>query len=233
MKLLRVGTPPVAGSAAFTLIEMLVVIGIIGLLAALIVGGTHYASSKSKESNVRAELHQLIAAIEAYHARFNQYPPDNVVSRAPLIVNPVTNSLYYELTGVIVEDDPRKAGGTFRSPNRSQRFASALTQRYFGVDGIQNADPDPKQVKNFLPQLKTAQSRAINSLPGDQPQTELQVLVVPVPWPLTRADQPTRIRGLNPWRYVSTQPTNNPATYDLWAEYLDGKDLKIIGNWSK
>jgi hypothetical protein len=57
--------------------------------------------------------------------------------------------------------------------------------------------------------------------------------VVPVPWPLTRADQPTRIRGLNPWRYVSTQPTNNPATYDLWAEYLDGKDLKIIGNWSK
>src|SRR5438034_1053463 len=93
------------GRPAFTLIELLVVIAIIGLLAGLVVGGTRYAGSKMKENRVRAELNALVTAIEAYHAKFNQYPPDNVAMKSPfVIVNPVTNSLYYELTGVIVED---------------------------------------------------------------------------------------------------------------------------------
>src|ERR1043166_7111253 len=91
-------------SAAFTLIELLVVIAIIGLLAGLIVGGTKYAGTQMKVSRIRAELQALEVAIEAYHAKFNHYPPDNVVSRSPvIIVNPVTNSLYYELTGVIAQ----------------------------------------------------------------------------------------------------------------------------------
>src|SRR5205823_6066973 len=101
-----------APGSAFTLIELLVVIGIIALLAGLAVGGSKYASTKMKESRIRAELHALVTAIEAYHAEFNQYPPDNVVRRDPILVNPVTNALYYELTGVIVDD----AKGTYHSP---------------------------------------------------------------------------------------------------------------------
>src|SRR6266699_2191602 len=73
--------------AAFTLIELLVVIAIIGLLAGLIVGGTKYAGTQMKVSRIRAELHALEVAIEAYHAKFNHYPPDNVANRSPLIVN--------------------------------------------------------------------------------------------------------------------------------------------------
>ncbi len=62
----------------------------------------------------------------------------------------------------------------------------------------------------------------------------MDVLVVPVPWPLNRtADQPTTVPGLNPWRYVSTQPTNNPASFDLWAEYVEGGKVKVICNWSE
>src|SRR5439155_1461983 len=96
-----------APRSAFTLIELLVVIGIIGLLAGLIVGLTSYTARKTKESRVRAELNQIATAIEAYKARFAHYPPDNVVSRNPfLVVNPVTNSLFYELTEVLVVSVP-------------------------------------------------------------------------------------------------------------------------------
>ena len=220
-----------APRSAFTLIELLVVIGIIGLLAGLIVGLTSYTARKTKESRVRAELNQIATAIEAYKARFAHYPPDNVVSRNPfLVVNPVTNSLFYELTGVLVEED-RRGGGTFRSPNRSQKFGAGMTQKYFGLDGIENAGTGAKDIKPFI-QLKSTQRAVIN--PKSAPEPELEVLVVSVPWPLTRkGDQPSPVPGLNPWRYVSTQPTNNPATFDLWAEYVEGGKVKIICNWSK
>jgi hypothetical protein len=38
-------------------------------------------------------------------------------------------------------------------------------------------------------------------------------------------------RLANPWRYVSTKPTNNVAAYDLWAEAFIGKKRTTIGNW--
>ena len=218
-------------ATAFTLIELLVVIGIIALLAALVVGGTKYTGTKMKENRIRTELKALATAIEAYHAKYNHYPPDNVVVRTPpvIIVNPVTNSLYYELTGVIVEDRP--TGGTFRSPNRSEKFGSFTLQQYFGVDGIENAGTTAKEVKPFI-SLKSGQYAAIKA--ASPIEAELDVLVVPVPWPLNRtADQPTSVPGLNPWRYVSTQPTNNPASFDLWAEYVDGAKVKVICNWSE
>ena len=228
----KAGLTAMRGRPAFTLIELLVVIAIIGLLAGLVVGGTRYAGSKMKENRVRAELNALVTAIEAYHAKFNQYPPDNVATKSPfVIVNPVTNSLYYELTGVIVEDS-KGGGGTFRSPNRTQKFNSALVQKYFGVDGILNAGTDPKEIKNFLPGLKADQHKVVN--PTAAPEAEIEVLVVHVPWPPNGPPPPTPVPGLNPWRYVGPgHATNNPDGFDLWAEYPDRGEVRIIGNWNK
>ena len=83
----KASLPAMRGRPAFTLIELLVVIAIIGLLAGLVVGGTRYAGSKMKENRVRAELNALVTAIEAYHAKFNQYPPDNVATKSPTPVD--------------------------------------------------------------------------------------------------------------------------------------------------
>jgi hypothetical protein len=37
----------------------------------------------------------------------------------------------------------------------------------------------------------------------------------------------------NPWRYNSTNPTNNPGRYDLWLDIIiDGKTNRFC-NWEK
>jgi hypothetical protein len=49
---------------------------------------------------------------------------------------------------------------------------------------------------------------------------------------LPAADHPIPTNpGLNPWRYVSTNPTNNPNSFDLWAEIIVKGERRIIGNW--
>ena len=55
-------------------------------------------------------------------------------------------------------------------------------------------------------------------------------------WPLNIpvAQHPVPLnKGLNPWRYVSSNPTNNPGSFDLWAEIVVKGQKKIIGNWKQ
>src|SRR5437016_7462881 len=121
-----------AHRSGFTLIELLVVIGIIALLAGLVVGLTAHSARKMRESRIRGELEHIATAIEAYHAQFNQYPPDNVVSKDPLVVNPVTNSLYYELTGVVVDD----RGNRIRTHNRMKWIGASKIRSIFNADDV-------------------------------------------------------------------------------------------------
>jgi len=210
-------------SIGFTLIELLVVISIIAVLAGLSVGVASYAKRKRDESIIRAELYKLATAIDAYYAAFGQYPPDNVVSKSPLVVNPAINQLYYELSGTIVDNNAR----TFRVEDGSAALPLADVQSTFNVDGFVNSKPDPKDLRR-LPIRFNAKHHATLT-------NSVEVLVVPVAWPLglPSLDWPTPVRGLNPWRYVSSSPTNNPTSYDLWADYVDGKKIKTICNWTK
>ncbi|MEO8498536.1 MAG: prepilin-type N-terminal cleavage/methylation domain-containing protein, partial [Planctomycetota bacterium] len=60
----------------FTLVEMLVVIAIIGILAAILVPTLGAAIRRAKIGAVAMEVNQLSQAIEAYKLEFNDYPPD-------------------------------------------------------------------------------------------------------------------------------------------------------------
>ncbi|MCB9873931.1 MAG: type II secretion system protein [Planctomycetaceae bacterium] len=60
----------------FTLVEMLVVIAIIGVLAAILVPALASAIRKSKVGAVAMELNQLSQAMEAFKLEFSDYPPD-------------------------------------------------------------------------------------------------------------------------------------------------------------
>lgn len=227
---------PVGGLQAFTLIELLVVILIMSIVASLVVGLSSVASRKSKESRIRTELNQLITALENYKARYGFYPPDNAIgSGASLTVNPVTNQLFYELTGTSYEPTSGKREFT----SRNAKISASAIQSFFHRDGFVNMtlvppDPDgPKNAKNFLPNLKASQVRRISDADN------VEVLAVPVDWPPNHPEPPlkgigdTVVRRINPWRYVSTSPTNNSTAFDLWAEFVLGGKIIRISNWER
>lgn len=58
----------------FTLIEILVVIGIIGLLAVFLVPNLFWARDRAKEAAVKTVMHSVQLAVEAYSMENNTYP---------------------------------------------------------------------------------------------------------------------------------------------------------------
>jgi prepilin-type N-terminal cleavage/methylation domain-containing protein len=215
-------------AVAFTLIEMLTVIAVIGLLAALVSGLAGRGGRSSRQNRIRAELNLLVTAIENYKADFGHYPPDHLLQQRnpnnpnePL-VNSVTNQLFYELTGVIVDNRNRQ----FYTTERTNPIPSATVKNFFNADGFVNASADPRKAPRAYFQPRASQYAQISTAP------DVEVLVVPVKWPLNWANQPTGQKGVNPWHYVSTRPTNNVNSFDLWAEWVEGKRIKMLSNWN-
>jgi prepilin-type N-terminal cleavage/methylation domain-containing protein len=206
--------PGSRSSNAFTLIELLVVIGIIGLLAGMVVALAPLAVTKPKIRKAQAELNQLITVIEAYKAKKGYYPPDNQLNPN----NPVINQLYYELVGTT------NNGIVFGTLSGKDSIQPAVLQAQFGVSGFNNSTKAAKgsddfDVRNFHQGLKDGvQTRVI--APG------IKVLVAPV-------EGPGKNQQTNTWRYVSSNPTNNPGSFDLWADIFVGGKTNRISNWSK
>ena len=58
----------------FTLVEMLVVLAIIGVLAAILVPTNGVAVRTVRQGAIRTEMKQMEVAIENYKTQFNSYP---------------------------------------------------------------------------------------------------------------------------------------------------------------
>src|SRR5438067_8339679 len=61
---------------AFTLIELLIVVAIIAILAAIAVPNFLEAQTRAKVSRAKADLRTVATALEAYNVDTNKYPPD-------------------------------------------------------------------------------------------------------------------------------------------------------------
>lgn len=208
---------PFGRPRGFTLIELLVVISIIALLATLAVGVGPYVSKKMKLNRVEGEMAQLEAAIESYKSDFGNYPPDHVINRNPTIVNARNNPLFYELTGTIYNPQENRFYVPADNDNNTGLSPDEIKQ-WFGRGGFVNSvdEGSEQRAGNYLPNLNTSQYAEVNQNP------DIELLVINIPGPNGRP---------NPWRYVSTQPTNNPATFDLWAEVVIGGETNVVGNW--
>jgi prepilin-type N-terminal cleavage/methylation domain-containing protein len=215
---------------AFTLIELLVVIAIMAVLAALIIPITGAVTRHKLRNRTRAELKSIESAIEDYKTKRGYYPPDNPNSALFL------NQLYYELSGTSVSNGVY----TTLDGNASVTAVQLQPGGAFGlksqVNGIMNTTKgggdEGMAAQKYLRDLKPAQVATMVS--------GIKILVgsvgwEPNPWqpippgPPIGAEKP----GVNPFRYVSTNPTYNPKSFDLWIDILVQGRTNRVCNWSE
>jgi type II secretion system protein G len=67
--------------SAFTLIELLIVVAIIGILAAIAVPNFINAQIRSKVARVEADFRTLATALESYHISFGNYPVAHLIDQ--------------------------------------------------------------------------------------------------------------------------------------------------------
>jgi type II secretory pathway pseudopilin PulG len=76
MSAYRTGRMPVFRTAAFTIVELLIVMAIILVLAGLILATSSYVQKKGARSRAEAEIAAISAALENYKADNGIYPSD-------------------------------------------------------------------------------------------------------------------------------------------------------------
>ena len=131
---------------------------------------------------------------------------------------------------------------------QGQDLSGANVSQAFGVGGFMNCGKsgggeDASVAKDFLPDLKQRQIGVVtNSAGGGGNAVGVTVLITAVGGPDTTY-KPLGVQDKNPWRYISSNPTNNPGSYDLWVLLSIGATtnlnthtygpLYLICNWSK
>ncbi len=220
-----VGRPPSlrsygAARRAFTLVEMLVVIAVIATLAAMIFPAFGALKRKATIQKAQTELKLVASAITDYKHQYGHYPPDNPW-------NPITNGLYFELLGTV--QTGVNPNFIFETKNGDAKIPAASVSGTFGQGGFVNCtkgggDDNAQAAKKFLVELKPAQYGEI--APG------IRLLACSVKWPDNNSSPILTSPGLNPWRYVSSNPTNNSGEFDLWVDILVGNQTNRISNWS-
>jgi prepilin-type N-terminal cleavage/methylation domain-containing protein len=203
---------------AFTLIELLTVIAVIAILAALLFPAAAAFKKSAAIKKARTELLQVALAIESYKGNLNHYPPDNPG-------NPAVNQLYFELLGTTNFDSGIYLTDAGQGMTNPAGFFGPQVTGFVNIS--RGGDDEAQHSKNCLPGLKPSQYLEITN--GSGGTATLLGTSTKGPFMLFDSNQ----NSINPLRYVSTGPTNNPASYDLWVDVILGGKTYRISNWSE
>jgi prepilin-type N-terminal cleavage/methylation domain-containing protein len=88
---------------AFTYIELLIVVSVISVLAAITVPNFLMAQVRAKVARARADMATIVIALEAYHAETRAYPPNHAWMDEILVVAELPGR-DLPMTGTILED---------------------------------------------------------------------------------------------------------------------------------
>ncbi|MGH8017731.1 MAG: type II secretion system protein [Opitutaceae bacterium] len=140
--------------AAFTLVELLAVITVIGILVTITVGLTRGVSERSKIAQAKADLAVLAAALEQYKLQYGDYPWVEKAGYGEPYDENFTNQkiLFQALIGRAGPKDPFPAGEEKRSFVQLSRFhlriedpdaPEYLTNNYFAGPWDRESDGVP------------------------------------------------------------------------------------------
>jgi prepilin-type N-terminal cleavage/methylation domain-containing protein len=231
------GSSPRANThSAFTLIELLIVISIIAVLAALLMPVAAAIEKKSIIQQAQSERDQIETAIDRYHANYGFYPPGNAYTTPSNLSPALTNQLYYELVGTTNLGSATSTD--FLTLDERLTNTGPSAQAIFGVGGFMNcsrasgSDEDSRPAQSFLPALKPGQFAVITTTAGGGnvfgalcSGANADPTYEPLPGNTTGTG-----RNANPWRYLYPG-INNPKTYDLWLQIVVGGKTNLICNW--
>ena len=85
--------------SAFTLIELLIVIAIIGILAGLAFQGVQIAIERANTTATKILFNQWTIALETYKMEYGTYPRDLLNDDQPILLNEKKKAFYYSLVG--------------------------------------------------------------------------------------------------------------------------------------
>jgi prepilin-type N-terminal cleavage/methylation domain-containing protein len=221
---------------AFTLIELLIVIAIMAILAALIFPVTGAVNRHKLRSRTRAELRSIETAIIDYKTKKGYYPPDNPNGRYFI------NSLYYELSGMVLNNgvyttlDGNASLNQLAVETPPGAFGPAMRVTGF-MNTTKGSGDEGMAAQKFIRELKPAQvaelKNGVKILVGSvgwPPNLPWQ----PIPWINANPNPGPALKpGLTPVCYVSTNPTNNPNSFDLWIDIIVQGKTNRISNWSE
>lgn len=128
-----------ANNAAFTLIEIVLVITIISILGAALIYGIKGNVDVAKETRVEADIKAIVTQIKVYEAR-NLAPPTTEQGLKALVEQPTVEPIPERWSQLLEEvpKDPWKHEFRYQQP--AKRSKSDYDVFSLGPDGVESAD---------------------------------------------------------------------------------------------
>jgi len=133
------------GKKGFTLIELMIVVAIIGILAAIAIPNFLRFQAKSKQSEAKTNLGGIFTAEVSWNGEHNYYGNFNQIAWAPVGVNARYRYVSGDFTNVSGATLTPAPGGTDNAGftgTVNHTFASARTDNTFLIQAAGNIDSD-------------------------------------------------------------------------------------------
>jgi general secretion pathway protein G len=132
------------GEAGFTLMELLVVLVIVGLLAAFVGPLLYQRISPAKQTAARAQIESFVTALNTYLIDVGRYPTTEQGLQA-LRTDPGVPTWNGPYLAKEIPLDPWSGEFVYRAPGRSGGFEIVS----YGADGIEGGSDEARDVESW------------------------------------------------------------------------------------
>lgn len=132
-------------NSGFTLTELLVVLAIIGLLAALVGPMLYQRINPAKQATARAQIENFSTALDGFFIDVGRYPNNTEALQALRDAPDGLANWHGPYLKKAIPDDPWGRAYVYRSPGRSGGYEIMS----YGVDGKEGGDEEGKDIASW------------------------------------------------------------------------------------